>query len=82
MEIMSAATVQIASQFGIPVSTTHCKVGSVVGIGAIRGVNEINLKLFMQIAAAWVITIPASAIVSAAIYSLLYAAIFHLDATY
>jgi len=76
VEIMSAITVQLASQFGIPVSTTHCKVGSVVGIGYIRGRNEVNLKLFTNIAAAWIITIPASGLISAAVYYILYVIVF------
>ena len=76
VEIMCAVTVQICTVFGFPISTTQCKVGSVVGIGMIRGVNEVNLKLFYSIAAAWVITIPASALVSAGIYEILYLIVF------
>lgn len=76
VEIMSAIVMQLGSALGIPLSSTHCKVGSVVGIGFIRGRNEVDFKLFRSIAAAWVITVPAAGLISAAVYYILYVIVF------
>uniref|UniRef100_A0A5K3F8D9 Phosphate transporter n=1 Tax=Mesocestoides corti TaxID=53468 RepID=A0A5K3F8D9_MESCO len=61
IELGSAITVLVASNLGIPVSTTHCKVGSVVCVGRIRSKSNVNWKLFLNIVIAWVVTLPVSA---------------------
>ncbi|MFS8563994.1 MAG: inorganic phosphate transporter [Rhabdochlamydiaceae bacterium] len=63
-EFGAATTILIASQLGIPVSTTHCLVGSVLGIGLAKGLSAINLSTIRYILLSWVITIPASAAIS------------------
>lgn len=65
IEIGSATTVLIASKVGIPVSTTHCKVGSVVMVGQVSGTKGVNWKLFGEISIAWLLTVPVSALFSA-----------------
>lgn len=74
IEIGSAATVLLASKAGIPISTTHCKVGSVVCVGAFKarlmGYNDqpkqsVDWKLFGNIAMAWILTVPLTALFSA-----------------
>jgi sodium-dependent phosphate transporter len=72
IELMSAFTVLGASALGIPVSTTHCKVGSIVAIG-IYGKTGIPKKQIINIALAWFVTVPTSALLSAAITKLLLA---------
>ncbi len=58
IEIGSALTVLIASNLGIPVSTTHCKVGSVVFTGRVRSRDVVDWSLFVNIVISWVVTMP------------------------
>ncbi|NOZ92361.1 phosphate permease [bacterium 3DAC] len=61
----STATVVLgASNFGMPISTTHTVVGSVLGVGFARGVGSVNLGLLLEIVASWFFTVPAAAVVS------------------
>ena len=59
-----------ASIFGIPVSTTHTITGCVVGVGAARRASAVRWGVAGNIVIAWLITIPASAVVGAAFYAL------------
>ncbi|MBC1236837.1 inorganic phosphate transporter [Nostoc sp. 2RC] len=68
-ELATATTILVASRLGLPVSTSHALVGGVVGIGLVRDIKSIKFKTLQGIAAAWLITIPISAILSAAIFS-------------
>ncbi len=61
----SALTVLIASKIGLPISTTHCKVGSVVCVGYLRSHENVNWRLFAGIIFAWIVTVPISAGLSA-----------------
>lgn len=63
-EFGAATTILIASKLGLPISTTHCLVGSVLGIGMARGLSALNLSTLRDILLSWVITIPASAAMS------------------
>ncbi|XP_071493358.1 sodium-dependent phosphate transporter 1-B-like [Diadema antillarum] len=67
IELGAAATVLLASNIGIPISTTHCKVGSVVAIGRVRAKATVQWKLFGNIILAWIITLPITAGLSAAL---------------
>ncbi len=62
-ELAAAAVVMGASSLGIPVSSTHILVGTVLGIGMVN--KNTNWKLMKPIGLAWVITLPASAAISA-----------------
>lgn len=75
-EFGAATTILIASKLGIPLSTTHCLVGAVLGIGLARGMPALNLGMLKEIILSWVITIPASAIMSIIMYYLLKAFVF------
>lgn len=72
-ELATATTILLASRLGLPVSTSHALVGGVVGIGLVQNFKSIQFKTLQGIAAAWVITVPASAALSAAIFSVLRA---------
>jgi PiT family inorganic phosphate transporter len=69
-ELATATTILIASRLGLPVSTSHALVGGVVGIGLVQNLNSIKFQTLKGIAAAWLITIPVSAGLSAAIFSI------------
>ena len=63
-EFGAATTILIASKLGLPISTTHCLVGAVLGVGMARGIHAINLTVLRDIVLSWIITLPASAFVS------------------
>ena len=67
-ETGGAATLFIATFLGVPVSTTHTITGAIVGVGAARRVSAVRWNVASSIVYAWVITIPASAIVAALAY--------------
>jgi PiT family inorganic phosphate transporter len=58
----------LASYLGIPVSTTHTITGCVIGAGAARRVSAVRWGVAGEVAVAWLITIPASALVAAIFY--------------
>ncbi|XP_036383264.1 sodium-dependent phosphate transporter 1-B-like isoform X2 [Megalops cyprinoides] len=70
IELASAVTVVVASNIGLPVSTTHCKVGSVVAVGWLRSKKAVDWRLFRNIFIAWFVTVPVSGLISAAIMAL------------
>ncbi|KAM7391612.1 hypothetical protein PAMP_022291 [Pampus punctatissimus] len=70
IELASAITVVVASNVGLPVSTTHCKVGSVVAVGWLRSRKSVDWRLFRNIFIAWFVTVPISGLISAAIMAL------------
>ena len=67
-EFGAAITILLASKLGLPVSTTHCLVGAVLGVGFARGIRALNLRTVREIALSWIITLPASALMSIACY--------------
>jgi len=55
----SAATViEVASHFGIPVSTTHCVSSAIMGVGATKRLSAVRWGVARRIIAAWIITFP------------------------
>ncbi|MEO1378566.1 MAG: inorganic phosphate transporter, partial [Cyanobacteria bacterium J06635_10] len=70
-ELATATTVILASRLGLPVSTSHALVGGVVGIGIIKDIKSVQFKTLQGIAAAWIITLPVSAVLSAVIFSVI-----------
>lgn len=70
-EIATAFTIISASKLGLPISTTHALVGSVLGIGLARGLNSINLKTIKGILLSWFVTIPVCALISIILFYIL-----------
>jgi PiT family inorganic phosphate transporter len=70
-ETGGAIAIQIATHFGIPVSTTHTITGSIVGVGATQRLSAVRWGIAGQIVWAWVFTIPASAVMAALAYKIL-----------
>ena len=75
-EFGAATTILLASKLGLPISTTHCLVGAVLGVGLARGMKALNLGMLKEIILSWVITIPSSAVMSIFIFYLLKT-VFH-----
>jgi len=72
-ETGGALSILVATHFGIPVSTTHTITGSIVGVGATQRLSAVRWGLAGRIVWAWIITIPASALIAALAYQLLAA---------
>ena len=64
-ETSGAFALFFATSLGVPVSTTHTITGAIVGVGAARGPSKVRWGVTGSIVWAWVLTIPASAIISA-----------------
>lgn len=67
-ETGGAITLFAATWLGIPVSTTHTITGAIIGVGAARRVSAVRWGLAGNIVVAWVITMPAAALISALCY--------------
>ena len=59
-----------ATYLGIPVSTTHTVTGAIIGVGAARKVSAVRWNIAGNIVIAWIITLPATALVAALCYLL------------
>ncbi len=70
-ETSGAITLFAATALGIPVSTTHTITGSIIGVGAVSKLSAIRWGVAERIVWAWILTIPASAFVSAMTWWLL-----------
>lgn len=64
----SATTVLLASKLGLPISTTHASVGSVIGVGLSGGIAAVNFSVVFRIMIYWVLTVPAAAVTSMIFY--------------
>jgi len=71
VEFAAATTVLVASKMGLPVSTTHAAVGGVLGVGLARGIEAVNFNIVYKIMLYWVLTVPAAAVTSMAIFKIL-----------
>ena len=71
VEFSAATTVLVASKMGLPVSTTHAAVGGVLGVGLARGIEAVNFSIVFKIMLYWVLTVPAAAVTSMAIFKIL-----------
>ena len=69
-ETAGALTLYLATSLGVPVSTTHTITGAIVGVGAARRVSAVRWGIAGSIIVAWVITLPAAALIGAAFYAL------------
>jgi inorganic phosphate transporter, PiT family len=57
-----------ATSLGIPVSTTHTVTGAIIGVGAAKKMSAVRWAVAKEIVTAWIITIPAAALLSALFY--------------
>ncbi|MFA6119549.1 MAG: inorganic phosphate transporter [Parachlamydiales bacterium] len=70
-EFSAAITILIASQMGMPISTTHALVGAVFGIGLAKGLSALNLKIMRNIFLSWIVTLPLCAVMTIIMFFLI-----------
>ena len=75
-QLAAATTVLFCSQFGLPISTTHTVVGSVIGVGLARGVNALDLGVCGKIITSWFLTLPFAAGMTMLVYSIIQSLVF------
>ncbi|PAV76472.1 hypothetical protein WR25_11618 isoform A [Diploscapter pachys] len=71
IEFGAAMTALLASKAGLPISTTHCLVGSVVIVGIVKSRDGVKWGIFRNIVISWVVTLPVSGLISAGIMYLI-----------
>jgi PiT family inorganic phosphate transporter len=67
-ETAGAISLFMATNLGIPVSTTHTITGAIIGVGSIKRLSAVRWGIAGRIVWAWVLTIPASAAIAAVVY--------------
>ncbi len=67
-ETSGAITLFVASSYGIPVSTTHTITGAIIGVGSVHRLSAVRWGVAQRIIWAWILTIPASALIAALTY--------------
>ena len=72
-EAAGAMSLFIASHFGIPVSTTHTITGAISGVGATQRISSVRWGVAGRIVWAWILTIPAAAVIAAIAYLVVHA---------
>uniref|UniRef100_A0AC35UFI5 Phosphate transporter n=1 Tax=Rhabditophanes sp. KR3021 TaxID=114890 RepID=A0AC35UFI5_9BILA len=75
IEFGAAVTALLASKAGLPISTTHCLVGSVVFVSAMKSEEAIDWSIFKGIVFSWIVTLPVSALFAGGLMRLLI--LFH-----
>jgi len=73
-ETGGASAIFLASAFGIPVSTTHTITGAISGVGATQRISSVRWGVAGSIVWAWILTIPAAAVIAAIAYLITHAA--------
>jgi len=69
-ETAGAISLFTATHLGVPVSTTHTITGAIIGVGSIRRLSAVRWGVAGRIVWAWILTIPASAFISAVTYKI------------
>jgi inorganic phosphate transporter, PiT family len=69
-ETGGAITLFLATWLGIPVSTTHTITGAIIGVGTARKVSAVRWSVAQNIVVAWIVTIPATALIAALSYAI------------
>jgi inorganic phosphate transporter, PiT family len=68
-ETGAAVAILLATHLGLPVSTTHAIGGALVGVGAVQRVKAVRWGVATNIMWAWILTIPASALVAGIVFA-------------
>ena len=70
-ETGGAVSLFLATYLGVPVSTTHTITGAIVGVGSVNRISAVHWGVAGRIVWAWILTIPAAALIAAGTYLLL-----------
>ena len=70
-QLTSAIVILAASLFGVPVSTSQVVSSAIIGVGSSERISQVRWSVAEEIVTAWVVTIPASALLAAGIYWLI-----------
>jgi PiT family inorganic phosphate transporter len=70
-ETAAASSIFLATHLGIPVSTTHVITGAISGVGAVNRLSAVRWSVTISIVWAWILTIPASALIASLAYFLI-----------
>ena len=62
-DIAASIALLFSSVFGIPVSTTHAKTTSIMGVGAVRRISAINFSVVKEMGTAWILTFPGCGLI-------------------
>ena len=78
IELGSTLSVVLASVVGMPVSSTHCQIGSIVAVGiAESGLASVEWSVFGKIVVSWLVTVPLAAL-AAGVLLLVFHAILNV----
>lgn len=69
--LTTSSLVLLAGTFGVPVSTTHVSSSAIIGIGLLRGLTTVRWATVRDMVLAWIVTLPASALLAGAAYVIL-----------
>jgi PiT family inorganic phosphate transporter len=67
-EVGGAITLFMATELGVPVSTTHTITGAIVGVGSVQKLSAVRWGVAGNIVWAWILTIPCSAFIAALVW--------------
>ena len=71
----AATSILLATWLGLPVSTTHVVAGAIAGVGSIQRVRAVRWNVAQNIVIAWILTIPAAALVAGIAFYLIRLAV-------
>jgi PiT family inorganic phosphate transporter len=66
--LTTSSLVLLSGSLGLPVSTTHVSSSAIIGIGLLKGLNSVRWTTVRDMALAWVVTLPASALLACIAY--------------
>ncbi len=78
-ETTAASIILVASHFGMPVSTTHVISSTILGVGSSENLKRVRWGVAGDILVAWLLTIPASALVAAVAWIVVNAAVVSIS---
>jgi PiT family inorganic phosphate transporter len=70
-ETVAGSVIKAAGSFGMPISTTHAITAAITGVGATKRVSSVHWEITGRILTAWVLTLPAAALMAGAAYLVL-----------